>query len=96
MNRTQAVERLIEYGLTPAEAEALVVDAEETNCEPTSRVQDDCDTTVEYKASATTDNGRAGVSVFYYPEEAEFTDSFGDPLEDLGGIDWQIDHYATW
>jgi hypothetical protein len=96
MNRNEAKARLIEYGLTATEAEALVTKAEETNCEPTSRLQDDNDTTIEYKASASADGGRTGVDVFYYPEEAEFTDSFGEPVEDLGNIDWKIDHYATW
>ena len=96
MNRTQAIVRLIEYGLTADDAEALVSKAEADQCEPTSRLQDDNDTTIEYKGSAVTNDGRNGVDVFYYPEEEEFTDAFGEPVEDLGNIDWQIDHYATW
>jgi len=96
MTRTQAIERLIVYGLAEQEAEALVTEAEEANCEPTGRLQNDNDTTVECKASAITNGGRNGVDVYYYPEEEEFTDSFGEPVEDWGNINWQIDHYQTW
>ena len=96
MNRKQASNRLVEYGLTAQEAEALVAKAEANQCEPTSRLRNDNDTTVEYKGSAATNYGRNGVDVFYYPEGAELTDSFGEPVEDLSNIDWKIDHYATW
>jgi hypothetical protein len=95
MNRTEALARLTEYGLSPTEAETLVSKAEAENCEPTSQLQDDNDTTIEYKASALSNDKRSGVDVFYYPEKSEFVGEDGEPIDDLGNIDWQIDHYDT-
>jgi hypothetical protein len=96
MNREQAIQTLTEYGLTAKEAEALVTTAESDNCESTSRLRNDNDTTIEYRGSAVAANGYTGVSVFYYPDESEFLDAFGNPIEDLSNINWEIDHYTTW
>jgi hypothetical protein len=95
MNRSEAKARLQECGLSEKNAEELIKKAETENCEPTGRIQGENETTIEYKASATHD-GRTGVEVFYYPEKSEFTDTLGEPVEDLGNINWVIDHYETW
>ena len=92
MTRTEALARLIEYGLTSEEAEALIVKAEEAQCEPTSRLQPENETTIEFIASAMTKDGRTGVEVFYMPEAEEIEAN----ADDLGGVDWQISHYRTW
>jgi hypothetical protein len=95
MTRNEARKRLIEYGLTPAQAEALITEAEEKYCEPTSRLDPYPTTTIEYKASATYD-GITGVDVYYYPEEDDINNQVEMTGGDLSGVNWVIDHYATW
>lgn len=95
MNRNEAKQNLIDYGLTAVEAEEVITAAETSNCEPTSRCQPSHDTTIEFAAHATLDGVR-GVSVYYYPDEDEFIGVDGEPIDDLGRIDWQIAKYETW
>lgn len=89
MTRNEAKNRLVQYGLTEQEAEELITDAEKTNCEPTSRIQDDWDTTVEFKATSF-ENG-VFVDVYYYPESEEL-EAAGD---DLGNVNWVIYSYEV-
>lgn len=91
MTRNEAKTRLVEYGLTTQQAEQLINKAESDNCEPTSRLQPDWDTTVEFKGSASF-NGRTGVDVFYYPEKSEIEEA----RDDLSNVNWVIAEYRTW
>ena len=34
------------------------------------------------------------LTAYYYQPDSAFIDAFGDPIEDLGNLDWVIDHYA--
>lgn len=95
MNRTEAKNKLVEFGLTAEEAETLIEKAEKENCEPTSRLQPDWDTTVEFQASASFD-GVTGVSVYYYPEKEEL-DYVAEEFDgDLSYIMWQITKYEVY
>lgn len=92
MNRNEAKAKLVEYGITETEAEAMICRAESSNCEPTGRLQPDWDTTVEFKASAVNSRGDTGVDVLYFPEASEI-EAAGD---DLGNVDWVIAEYRVW
>lgn len=75
-----------------------VLKVEAENCEPTNRLQDDNDTTIEYKASIACKELVTGYDVileaYYYPDKSEFYGPDGEPIEDLGNIDWEIDRYV--
>jgi predicted DNA-binding protein len=75
-----------------------VLKVESENCEPTNRLQDENNTTIEYKASIACKELGTGYDVileaYYYPDESEFLDANGEPIEDLGNIDWEIDRYV--
>jgi hypothetical protein len=34
------------------------------------------------------------LEAYYYPDQSEFLDADGEPIEDLGNIDWEIDRYV--
>jgi hypothetical protein len=86
VSRNEAIKRL---GLKAVEA------VEKENCEPTNRVQDDNDTTIEYAASVVRmiDGHQVVLTAYYYPDESEFYGADGEPIEDLGNIDWKIARY---
>jgi hypothetical protein len=75
-----------------------VLKIESENCEPTNRLLGDGDTTIEYKASIACKELGTGYDVileaYYYPDQSEFLDADGEPIEDLGNIDWEIDRYV--
>ena len=77
MTREQAIDAA---GMTAVER------VERENCEPTSRLQTDGDTDVEFRASVRLADGRV-LEVYYYltPEEAQY--------EDGADVDWQIHGY---
>lgn len=86
LTRNQAIERV---------GEKAVIDVEAKNCEPTGRLQSCWDDTIEYMASVICkeDGYDVCLDVYYYPEKKSFIDSDGEPIEDLGNINWQIAHY---
>lgn len=91
LTREEAIEKV---GLENVE------DVETENGEPTSRLMPDGDTRIEYSASVfCPGRGEDGVDVtltaFYYPDESEFLDADGEPLEDLSLIDWEIEFYTV-
>jgi hypothetical protein len=66
-----------------------VIAVEALNCEPTNRLQDPCDNTVEYKAGLQTvdqEGYAVTLSAVYYPSK----DDLDANADDLGGVDWQI------
>lgn len=80
LTREQVIDRL---------GRAAVEAVERENCEPTSRIQTDGDTDVEFSAGIHTEEDGLPVilSVYYYltPEEAQY--------EDGADVDWQIHGY---
>lgn len=75
--------------------DAAVEAVERENCEPTSRLRNDCDNTVEYVASIDcedNDGTAVTLSAYYYPTDEEL-DSAG---EDLGNVDWVIAGYTVY
>lgn len=94
MTRTEAKYRLMEYGLTDGDSEALIAQAEADNCEPTSRLQPDWDTTVEFKGSAVYRN--SGVEVFYYQEQKDIEYVAEHFSGDLSYLTWIPARYETW
>ena len=76
--------------------EESVAKAESLHCEPTCRLLPDWNVSSEYRASlecVDKDGYAVTLDVFYYPDKLDFYDSNGDPIEDLGNIDWVVDHY---
>ena len=97
MNRKEAQKELMEYGLTKAQALALIEEAEADNCEPTSRLMPDCDKhLIEYSASAATEDGTIGVTVYYYQTVDAVEKNASKFSGDLSYLDWEIERYETW
>jgi len=88
MNRNEAIAELIENGLSKRKAKKLVNQVEKMDCDFTSRLMQSHEShLVEFSATATED-GSTGVVAYYYQNKDEVNNT-----EDLGNLDWKIDHY---
>lgn len=85
--------------LTREQAVALVGEdavskVEKINCEPTSRLQCDGDTDVEFAASVRAVSNETGVDVhvtaYYYQAAEAVTD-----CDDLSNLDWEIEGFEV-
>lgn len=89
VTREEAIEK---FGLE------IVEEVEGLNCEwhnGGGKAMGEYDTTQTWKASLPIENNDEyeRISAVYFVEDSEFIDSFGEPIEDLSNIDWQISHY---
>lgn len=81
MTREEAIERV---------GVELVEDVEATACDFTNRITDgtEWDGYVEFSASSRRNDEGDFVVAYYYQKEQDV-----DSVEDLGSLDWEIDHY---
>lgn len=93
-------DRIFYSDLTRDEAIALLGTAaigalERENCEPTSRLMPEPNTTQEWVSKIGIKLGDYDISLlaYYYPENSDFFGDDGELIEDLSNINWQIDHY---
>lgn len=73
--------------------EKAVAAVENENCDFTNRVQTDGDTGVEFSASVVCedqDGDRVTLVAYYYQEEEDL-----EGVEDLGGLDWEIEGFEV-
>lgn len=79
MTREQAIERV---GIELVEA------VEKENCDFTNRITNGTEWQGYCEFSASLKNDLGTVVVYYYQKEEDV-----DATEDLGSLDWEIDHY---
>jgi hypothetical protein len=71
--------------------EKIILKLERTNCEPTSRLMDDCDEVVEFAAcidAIDCDGNDAVITAYYYQDAEDVTKLENDDLH------WEIDDYG--
>jgi hypothetical protein len=91
MTKKEAVQKMVEYGISKIDAKKAINKVEAINCEPTNRVLPDGDERTEWSASITI--GDITLIAYYYttPADEQLVDNNGG---DWGAVDWAIDHYT--